>query len=519
MISTPSNPSATQPYAQLPKPPETATSPYTPPTDLKPDMVNRRTQVLFDEGGTKISRSIDWDPSDPKKPQILNNFLHVETGDRADRVHVRNLPNDKLQITINDKPHVFDVKSKEDREQELAIDTHGGDDTVIIDDDVKLRTRVEGGDGDDRIQAGGGRSRLFGGRGNDALVLGSGLGYAAGGEGDDTIIGGSGNGVMYGNKGNDLLIAGSGLATKQTYMDGGDGDDVLFSGSGHTVAHGGNGDDNLVGNARTTFYTGKGKDSIWNNQPNDRIYAKAGDSFDRTQGSAFTEVKPSNAGNRGFSVDVPPEVNEDQAQEFKQSVADDFEFLRSSPTGQQALKRMDEFAAINGAKVSIRPINHGGNEYLFGSTGLENMTPEESESAGEGAFGTITNGVPGARADRGIIHFDSPATLENADRTNTRVPATALFAQVASAYNGATGTFLPGETREAPGESGLARNEVRQAIGLPSDAEPFDFDNDPSTPPSTVNPRPFTENALNEEMGKPLRKTVLWSPSDQGRGT
>jgi hypothetical protein len=99
------------------------------------------------------------------------------------------------------------------------------------------------------------------------------------------------------------------------------------------------------------------------------------------------------------------------------------------------------------------------------------------------------------------------------------VPVTALFHEMAHAYNGATGTFLMDETREAPGEDGLVSNVERQAVGLPSDAEPFDFDNAPSTPPSTINPKPFTENTLNEEMGKPMRQSYLWTPSDQGRGT
>jgi dipeptidase D len=38
-----------------------------------------------------------------------------------------------------------------------------------------------------------------------------------------------------------------------------------------------------------------------------------------------------------------------------------------------------------------------------------------------------------------------------------------------------------------------------------SDVE-FDFDNDPSTPPTSTNPAPFTENSLNHEMGTPLRQ-------------
>ncbi|MBK3438390.1 hypothetical protein JJD70_17580 [Pseudomonas sp. MF7448] len=42
-------------------------------------------------------------------------------------------------------------------------------------------------------------------------------------------------------------------------------------------------------------------------------------------------------------------------------------------------------------------------------------------------------------------------------------------------------------------------------VGIPTDATPFDFDNNPNTPATNVNPYPFTENALREEMGVPLR--------------
>ena len=460
-----------------------------------------------------ISREISWNPSDPENPQILMNRLVVETGDGVDHIHLRTWPGDKLQFIINGRSYVLDAKAQQGPEQGLWIQTKGGNDTVTIDDDVEIRVDVDAGDGDDYVQAGGARSRLYGGRGNDVLRLGSGLGYAEGNDGDDTIIGGRGNAVMYGNKGKDRLYAGFGVATKQSYLDGGDGKDKLYAGSGHTVLHGGNDDDHLVGHDSTTFYTGKGRDHIWNNLSKDRIYADANDHFDRSQGSAFTEVKPSNAGKQGFTVQQADE-------DFTQRVADDFEFLRSSPAGQQALSQMDELAAVNGGKVTIKPVSFGANSYRFGSTERENLTPEAAKKIGEAAFGHIQNGVAGFRADRATINFDAPSIRESADRTSTGVPVTGLFHEIAHAYNGATGTFLAGETTEypAPGKSGSADNSELQAVGLSNDAEPSDLDDNPSTPPSVINPYPFTENALNEEMGKPLRRSYLFKPSPQGKG-
>lgn len=492
-----------------------APSPYDPPNDLMPGIVNVRMHTLHARGDIRISREICWVPTPPKQPEILQSRIVVETGDKADRVHVRNWPGDKLQIIVNGEPYLFDAKEEQGPEQHLWINAKGGDDTVVIDDDVMIRVDVDAGDGDDHIQAGGGRSRLYGQRGNDCLRLGSGLGYAEGNDGDDLLIGGRGNAVMYGNKGNDRLYAGHGAATKQSYLDGGDGKDTLYAGGGHSVLHGGNDDDHLVGNDRTTFYTGKGYDRVWNNQRNDRIYAGANDRFDPTKGSAFTEVKPSDAGRQGFVVDT-----EGDDEDFRQRVADDFEFLRSSPTGQQALTRMDELAVEAGGKVTIRPIGFGGTDYRPGSTELDSEAVEVSEDTYDPKFGYIKDGVPGSRMDRATIHFDPPSIIENSSRTETMVPVTSLFHEMVHAYNGATGTFLPGESLERPkhGEPYYVDNDERQAVGLHSDAQPQDLDDDPSTPPNTLNPWPFTENALNEEMGRPLKTTYALKPSAQGDG-
>ncbi|MFA5979315.1 MAG: M91 family zinc metallopeptidase [Pseudomonas sp.] len=501
-------------HTHTPQPaPRDKPSPYDPPSDLTPDGNNLRKHPLHTDGDVTISRLIDWNTSDPEKPEIKSSWLFVESGNHSDRIHVRSWPGDKLQILINDKPYFFDIKEKQGPEQHLWIETQGGDDTVIIDDDVKLRVDVEGGDGNDYIRAGGGRSRLYGGNGKDFLQLGSGLGYAEGNDGDDTILGGSGHAVMYGNKGMDLLIAGDGPTTKQSYLDGGDNEDVLVSGSGHTVSHGGNDDDLLIGRDRTTFYTGKGHDTILNNQRKDRIYANASDHFDRTQGSAFTEVKPSNAGEQAFIV-------KDGHLEFKQRVTDDLEFLRSSPLGQQTLAKMDELAVLNGGKVTIERGDSGNTSYVFGRTDQDELTPEAYEALTPSEQGIIQNGVAGLGANSAHIFYDPQSTRERADGTFTGFPVTGLFHEIGHAYNGATGTFLAGEStqRRESGRTDVVPHLEHQVVGLPSDAEPFDLDNDPATPPSTINPKPFTENGLLEEMGKPLRKSYRFDLSAQGDG-
>ncbi|KTC12723.1 type I secretion target [Pseudomonas marginalis ICMP 9505] len=303
MLSPLAHSAPTQPhYNASTEPNRPKPSPYDPPSDLEPWGLSVRLHPLLEKSDVKISREIAWDTADPEKPKIVSNRLVVETGDNADHIHVRSWPGEKLQFIVNGKSYVVDAKAKDGTEQGLFINARGGNDTVIVDDDVKLALDVDGGDGDDHLQAGGGRSRLYGQSGNDLIRLGSGIGYAEGNDGDDTIINGKGNAVIYGNKGNDRLYAGFGAPTKQTYLDGGDGKDWLYAGSGHTVLHGGNDDDHLIGHDSTTFYTGEGNDHVMRNLRKDRIDAGANDHFDRTQGSAYTEVKPSNAGENGFTV-------------------------------------------------------------------------------------------------------------------------------------------------------------------------------------------------------------------------
>jgi len=494
--------------------------PYAPPVDLTPGIVNRKTHPLHSDGDIKINRIIDWFMDSEGKPLMLTNMLDVETGGHPDHIHVRRWSHDTLQFLINGKPFLIDMKENRDPRQELWITANGGDDTIIIDDDLGIGVSIDSGDGDDYIQAGAGRTRLFGGKGDDFIRLGSGLGYAAGGDGDDTIIGGTGNNVIYGNNGNDRLYAGFGPSTKQNYLDGGNGNDELLAGSGHSVLHGGNGDDHLTGYDSTTFYTGKGHDHLWLNQRDDRIYAKATDHFARDRGSAFTEVKPSNAGSQGFTLSVPENTSTDEhIQQLEQGLADDFEFLRSSPAGQSLLKKMDELAVVNRGPVTITPAVLAENLYAFGSTELNELTDEQRQNSDESIAGFITKeGTPGAHADRATIDYGPVSILENIERNNTVVPVTALFHEMVHAYNGATGTRLRGHTQESPGENGLVENIELQAIGVPNDGNPFDFDNDPSTPPNTVNPAPFTENALNAEMGKPLRRKYDWPASPQGDG-
>lgn len=87
-----------------------------------------------------------------------------------------------------------------------------------------------------------------------------------------------------------------------------------------------------------------------------------------------------------------------------------------------------------------------------------------------------------------------------------------LYHGLCHAYNYLTGTIFPGESLDGVDGNkprAMIPNAELQAIGLPVDAPPFDFDNDPTTPALDSNPEPFSENGIRKEFGLPPRKQYV----------
>jgi hypothetical protein len=84
-------------------------------------------------------------------------------------------------------------------------------------------------------------------------------------------------------------------------------------------------------------------------------------------------------------------------------------------------------------------------------------------------------------------------------------------------YNIVNGTLqngrygVPNPAGKDPRDIGL-NNLERQAVGLNNDGINFDFDNDPSTPATTANPHPLTENGLRDELGRDRRPSYSVAP-------
>ncbi|QLG91696.1 hypothetical protein HZF02_06840 [Pseudomonas yamanorum] len=397
------------------------------------------------------------------------------------------------------------LDKNEDFSQGLHIKSKGGDDKIRIDPNVDVTVTVEGGRGRDKIEAlGSGNTHVYGGAGDDDITLGSGVGYAEGNNGNDNLKGGTGKSVMYGNNGNDRMFSGPGSKGTFSYMDGGKGKDVIVSESPFNLVHGGPDEDLMIGKAPTTFYTGRGRDIVLSAFAGDKIYADAGDRISRIPGSTLKQVTISNAGNKGLNIEG--------SEKFKQRTQDDLEFLRNSPTAQKVLTELDKAAKRNGSPVNIKETLEGSPNYSFVNDFTKKMDSELKDYDGieeTAPLGFITNNVSGSVATDANIHHNHKIFFNDDDTP----PIVGLFHELAHAYNGANGTLLGGTT--PAGEDAFPEpNLERQAIGLETNAPAFDFDNDPATPLTTTNPKPFTENALREETGFPLREKVYVIPSE-----
>ncbi|WP_258166706.1 M91 family zinc metallopeptidase [Pseudomonas poae] len=472
--------------------------------DQDPTQKNQKkyinTDMLRHDQNVKIYQEITYISDLTDLIASPNNEFILETGNANDKIVIKKAPDDTVIAVVNNKPYQLNLSTPSGEVLPLRIKTNGGNDCVLIEPDVYNDVTVQLGDGDDYARAGSGKTKLHGGAGSDTLKLGSGDGVAFGGDGNDLIIAGTGTGVLKGNNGNDRMQAGAGSKDRRLFMDGGEGDDFMIvtknTSNNAAIIHGGLGRNLLVANGASTIYTGRDNNIVRSNSDDTVIYAKPTDQVHRTSGSTLTNTLYKEAGHSGFEVEG--------SSEFKQNVSDDMEFLRISPQGQKMLVAADAAAERNDAPTRITEFTEENGEYHFITGKLQKYfsTQDSAEVITPSDFGVIVQNRPGSRATAGEVRYNPSFSLNNS------TPINVLHHEMAHAYNGANGTFLDGSTAVA-GTSYEERNNERQVIGLPTPTQPFDFDNHPSTEPTTHNPEPLTENALREEMRIPKRETHI----------
>lgn len=399
---------------------------------------------------------------------VSDDQLVFTTGSADDDVQVTNNDDGTLGVSINGQS--YDVEMADG--QQLTFRTGDGNDAITVASDVKVNVVIDSGDGDDTIQTGAGDATIFAGDGDDTISTGSGNNYVEAGNGDDVVNGGSGYNVIYGGDGNDQLNGGDG----GNYISGGKGADQIVGGTGEDILSGGRGDDRIQSNGTSHVYAGSGNDVI-SGSSLDTIYAEKADDVSGADGAKVVNVviDPS-LGTKGVSVEG--------TEGFQQRVNADLDMLRSSPYGQQMLAEFDK-AAENGNTLTIRELQNESNGYTMPKEGGNNWADTQ-----------LNNGRAG-RGDDAVIAYNTSFRIPEFP-----VPVGVLYHEMSHAYNAVTGTFQPGTYYgDDAKDSGSVPNSERQAVGLDNSGQPYDFDHDSSTPPTTHNPFPLTENGLREEMG------------------
>lgn len=441
-----------------------------------PDGKDIQIDRLHGDGQVQITREQTRADAGFGQTYVSADQVVFTTGAANDKVGVSQRDDGTLDVTVNGESYAVRMGA----DQELTIRSGGGDDVIEVASNVTVNIVADTGDGDDVLDiAGTGDNRVDAGDGNDRVTLsGSGRNDVFGGNGDDVIQGGSGVDVIYGGDGNDSIDGGAG----RNYLDGGAGNDTIRSRGTGDMVSGGLGDDVLhAAPGASSIYAGAGNDTIEGAGNNTTVYAEIGDLINAATGARPTVVNVEIDGNVGHSVRI------EGSEAFVQRVQSEIDFLRSSPNGQRMLAEFDRTAETKGNSVTIKELANEHNGYA--------MPARDGVTWGDVQ---ITNGRAGPGTETDIrynptFHMDAfPA------------PVVVLYHEMSHAYNFTNGTLQPGNYSGSGPDRGISNSE-RQAVGLETTAAPFDFDGDPSTPPTTANPDHLTENGLREELGLPDR--------------
>jgi Ca2+-binding RTX toxin-like protein len=437
-----------------------------------------------------IKREITYDSdNNPTSDQLV-----LETGSKNDNVQVTKNANGSIGFNVNGEQNNLQVAPG----QGVTIRTNGGDDTIFVDESVTVNVTMAGGEGADTLTGGAGADIIEGGNGNDIIRGGGGNDYVYGGTGDDTINGGNGNDVAYGGEGNDTIRGNAGT----DYLEGGRGNDKLSGGIGNDILSGGLGDDAIESGAgNDTVYGGQGRDFVTNMGGSDRAFVQSNTDSVTNRTGATTQVVNvdlnGSPGSRGLRIEGTPE--------FVERIEADIEMMRSSPTARNMLQRLDD--------AYVRSLPAGA------TTGGNTVTIKELQNEQNGfAIPTLKPG--GSFNDRFLNANGTAGKGTNADiRLNTSfvipefpAPVVVLYHEMAHAYNDTSGTMQAGKYQQINGNDPAndrkdvgINNAERQAVGLPNDGVPFDWDNNSATPKTRDMPIEITENGLRRELGLPDR--------------
>lgn len=381
--------------------------------------------------------------------------------------------------------------------QIIEIHTQDGNDSVYIAATVMQPLHINTGSGDDTVVTSSGFAQVYTGPGNDRVMTSDGRTYIETGEGND-VVNAIGSGVMtvYTGKGDDFVRGGAG----RCYIETGEGNDIAIGGEQHSIISGGDGDDLLyAGQGSNALYSGLGDNAFAGLKPNDKAH-----SIEPVTTVSEGVLVPANTQNDATSF-IDNQVSKIDAQSlassglviqgapaFVERVTDDLKMLLGSTYGQQLLAALSKSIHASQKPITIVELKRIDNG-MYQPALLMASPYIAGGSAGWGAFG-------------GTVYYNP------AHQKDESVPLASLYHELCHAYNYVTGTIFSGtgpDPQQPHMPPAQADNAELQVVGLPASVEPFDFDNDPLTPPTRTNPVAFTENGIREELGLPSRKSYI----------
>lgn len=428
--------------------------------------------------------------------------LCLTTFDTPDTVNIFAAPpiDTQLTLTVQINQSRYEITLNW-RTQTLVLDTQGGPDRIHIEDNVIVPVFVYSGAGDDRVVSAAKTASLYTGPGADFIAVVSGNCHVEAGEDDDEVHGFQDTHMtVYGGPGKDDISGGGGSC----FIDGGEDDDHIVGGRGPNILSGGPGNDRMkAGPAHNVIYTGDGLNDVTQLKADDVTYYNFKSSL--TVNCALMmhpdvpdDLPPGQLASHAVHLEPKP-LNQSGlvvqgSAQFVQRVNDDLNLLLSSPTGQRLLAQLERAAIDSGQPITIHEF-------------YPRLNGQFVPAPGTGDWPFIdNNNRPGRPSYGGKIWYN----------TTDIIPGTPsiinLFHELCHAWNHISGTVLRGESPDGT-DGNKPRYPVNklelQAVGLPTTAPPFDFDRDPSTPPTTTNPPQFSENGLRKELGLAPRNQYL----------
>jgi Ca2+-binding RTX toxin-like protein len=248
----------------------------------------------------------------------------------------------------------------EEQANGLVIRAGSGNDIIAVDPDIDVELVIWAGSGDDlvgwadqnpavrisggsglRIFLGDGDDVAYGSIGADEIYTGAGTNFVDGGDGDDRIVAGGSAldvNVLYGGSGDDLLIGGRG----RSYLEGGSGADTLHGIAGSNVLSGGRGDDRIIGGVGAdTIIGGRGADRITTGDGSNVVYTDGADDISGRRRTVRVEVD-GEPGSLAIATPRPDWMSEAEHRAFLERMDADLELLRHLPDGQAGLSALDD---------------------------------------------------------------------------------------------------------------------------------------------------------------------------------